>query len=300
MRSVCALTRNDVTSAAIPNNVNPTTQPRVTVINAEDQQAALDVRELWSYRELLGFLVWRDIQVRYKQTVIGAGWAVVQPVCTMIIFSLIFGKLAGIDGNGVAYPVFVYAGLLPWLLFSSALTSAGHSLAAQSSLLTKVYFPRLFLPATGIGVALVDFTFSFLVFGVLMLIFGQALNWSILALPLAIALLLALAYGLGLMLSSLTVVYRDFRIAIPFLTQIGLYVTPVVYPLNLVHEKLGMWSWLTWLNPLTGLVSTFRALVLNQPLPLLPLIFSIFITASVCWLGLRYFRLVERRFADIA
>lgn len=289
-----------MSTAASPTTELLSNAPRVTVIEADRKGTALEWRELWAYRELLGFLVWRDISVRYKQTIIGAGWAIVQPLCTMIIFSLIFGKLAGIDSDGVAYPVFVYAGLLPWLLFAAALTTAGNSLVMQASLLTKVYFPRLFLPASGIGVALVDFAFSFLVFGILMLIFGQAIGWSMLGLPLVVLLLLSLAYGLGLMLASLTVVYRDFRIAIPFLTQIGLYLTPVVYPLSLVHEKLGLWAWLTWLNPLTGLVSTFRALVLSQPVPIGPLVVSILITAGICVLGLRYFRLVERRFADIA
>lgn len=289
-----------MSTAAIPNTEAFTAESRVTVIEAERSALAIDWRELWAYRELLGFLVWRDIQVRYKQTVIGAGWAVVQPICTMVIFSLIFGKLAGLDGDGAAFPVFVYAGLLPWLLFASALTSAGQSLATQASLLTKIYFPRLFLPASGIGVALVDFSISFAVFGVLMLIFGQAISWAFLGLPLVVLLILFLAYGLGLVLASLTVVYRDFRIAIPFLTQTGMYLTPVVYSLNQVQDKLGWWGCLTWLNPMTGLVSTFRALVLNQAVPMPPLICSIVLTAGICVLGLRYFRLVERRFADIA
>lgn len=286
--------------AATPAEIQLSQEPPVTVIDADRRAVLLEWGELWSYRELLGFLVWRDIQVRYKQTVIGAAWAIVQPLCTMIIFSLIFGKLAGIDGDGIAYPVFVYAGLLPWLLFSAALTTAGHSLVSQASLLTKVYFPRLFLPAAGIGVALVDFCFSFVVFGLLMVIFGQAIGWSFLGLPLVVGLLVALAYGLGLILSSLTVVYRDFRIAIPFITQIGMYITPIVYPLSLVHEKLGVVAVISWLNPLTGLVSAFRAMVLNQPVPILPLLLSVLITVGVCVLGVRYFRLVERRFADIA
>jgi lipopolysaccharide transport system permease protein len=280
--------------------VTPAVLAEPTVIRPPRGWQAIGLPELWRYRELLYFLVWRDIKVRYKQTVIGAAWAIIQPVFTMVIFALIFGKLAGIKSDGTPYPVFVYAGILPWLLFSSSVTSAGQSLITQASLLTKVYFPRLYLPAAGIGVALVDFLLGAAVYAVLLASFGQAVAASVLLLPLLVLLTVTLAYGVGLLLASVAVIYRDFRIAIPFLLQTWMFLSPIVYPLSLVREKLGDWYWLALLNPLTGIIAGFRSGLLGTELDGAALVSSLIITGGVLGAGILNFKRIERRFADIA
>ncbi len=272
-------------------------EPPVVRIRPQRGWQGVDVGELWRYRELLYFLVWRDIKVRYKQTVIGAAWAILQPVATMAIFSVIFGRLAKIPSEGVPYPVFVYAGLLPWLLFSSAVTAASQSLITQAGLLTKIYLPRLFIPATGIGVSLTDFGLSFVVYLGLMAWFGYFPGLSVVVLPVLLVLAVVLALGTGILLSSITVSYRDFRIVVPFMMQIGMFLSPVVYPPTLVPEA---YRWLLWLNPLTGIIGGFRSALLDQPFDWAAIGVAMAIAGVVLVVGVLNFRRAERRYADIA
>lgn len=269
----------------------------VTVIRPQRGWRAVDLRELWRHRELLCFLVWRDIKVRYKQTVIGAAWAIIQPVCTMLIFSIIFGRFAGIPSDGAPYPVFVYAGLLPWLFFANAVTQSAQSLVNQARLLTKVYFPRLFIPSTSIGVGLVDFALSFAVYVCLMLWYGHLPGATVVLLPVLLLLTIVTALGVGLLLSSLTVAYRDFRLVVPFMVQIWLYLSPVVYPVTIIPEQ---YRWLILLNPMTGIIGGFRSVLLNQPLDLHALGVAAAVSFTVLFVGICNFRRTERRFADIA
>ncbi len=270
--------------------------PAVTVIEPRPAWSRHDFVELWRYRELLGLLVWRDIAVRYKQTLMGAAWAVVQPLATMLIFTLVFGGLARLPSEGVPYPVFVYAGVLPWLLFSSAVTLASLSVVSQAPLLTKVYFPRLFLPAAGVGVSLVDFTLSFAVYCGLLVWYDRLPGFGVLAVPPLVVLTAVTALGVGLFLASLTVQYRDVKHVVPFLMQIGLFLSPVVYPVTLVPEH---WRWLLNLNPLTGLIGAFRSALLGLPVDLSALAAAAAIAMGLLILGVWNFRRMERRFADL-
>jgi len=258
--------------------------------------AALSLRELWQYRELLYFFVWRDIKVRYKQTVIGAAWALLQPFCAMVIFSIIFGSFARIPSEGLPYPIFVYAGLLPWTLFANSLSQSSLSLVSQARLVTKVYFPRLYIPVASAGVGLVDFALSFCIYIGLMLWYGHAPGASVLLLPLLLALTVVTALGFGLLLASMTAAYRDFRIVVPFLVQTWLYLSPVVYPVTLVPER---YRWIMLLNPMTGVIGGFRSVLLNRPLEWTALGIAALVATAVLLLGLRCFRNRERRLADI-
>ena len=268
----------------------------VTVIKPNRGLFDLDLRELWAYRELFFVLVSRDIKVRYKQTVLGIAWAVIQPVTTMIIFSLIFGRFAKIPSDGFAYPVFVYAALLPWGLFSTAVSTAGNSMVGSSHLVSKVYFPRILIPVSSVGASLVDFFISTLILFFLMLIFGISFSLKLLLLPFLLLLLLANAVGVGILLSALTVSYRDFRYVIPFMIQIWMYVTPVIYPLSLIPEK---WQFLSYVNPMTGVIEGFRSIFLgtafNYPALAISVLFGVFLFV----LSLLYFKRVEQRFADV-
>lgn len=268
----------------------------VTVIQPQRGWRAVDARELWLYHELLFFLIWRDIKVRYKQTVIGAAWAILQPVCTMVIFSVIFGSFAKIPSDGVPYPVFVYAGLLPWLFFANAVSQSSQSLVAQSQLLTKVYFPRLFIPASSIGVGLVDFSLSFCVYLGLMVWFAHLPGLSVLLLPGLLFLTVLTALGVGIFLASITVTYRDFRIVVPFMVQVWMYLSPVVYAVTLVPEQ---YRWIMALNPMTGIIGGFRSALLNQPVDWNALGVSTIISSILLIIGIANFRRTERRFADI-
>ena len=258
---------------------------------------AVDWRELWDSRELLVFLVWRDITVRYKQTVLGVAWAVLQPVFSMVVFTIIFGNLAKLPSDGVAYPVFVYAGLLPWMFFSNAVTGASQSLIRQQALLTKIYLPRLFVPAAAVGGGLVDMAVSFAVFAVLMMVYGVTPGLGLLTLPLLVALTAVAALGIGLTLAAVTVTYRDFRYVVPFLIQAGLYLSPVIYPVGLVPER---WRWVLALNPMTGIIQGFRSSLLGKPWQFDTLAISVLVSTLLLVYGLFYFRKMERRFADVA
>ena len=269
---------------------------RVTVIGPEKGLFDLDLRELWAYRELFLVLVTRDIKIRYKQTVLGIAWAVIQPVTTMIIFSMVFGKFAKIPSDGFPYPVFVYAALLPWGLFSTAVSTAGNSMVGSAHLVSKVYFPRVLIPISSVGASLVDFLVSTAILFLLMLAFSISFSLKLLLLPFLSLILIANALGVGIFLSALTVSYRDFRYVIPFMVQIWMYVTPVIYPLSLIPEN---WRWLSYLNPMTGIIEGFRSVFLGTSMNLIALFFSIFFAGVMLGLSVIYFKRVEKRFADV-
>jgi len=257
----------------------------------------LRLKELWEYRELLYFLVWRDVKVRYKQTVLGAAWAIIQPFFTMVVFSIFFGRLAGIPSDGLPYPIFAYCALLPWQLFSHAMTESGNSLVANQNLITKVYFPRLVIPISAVLAGLVDFGIAFLVLLGMMAYYGMAPTIAVVTLPLFILLAVSSALAVGLWLSALNVQYRDVRYTIPFLAQFWLFATPIAYPSSLVPEG---WRVLYGLNPMAGVVEGFRwALLGTANAPGSMLAVSVAVVLALLISGLYYFRSMERTFADV-
>ena len=254
-------------------------------------------QELLEYRELLFFLVWKDIKVRYKQTVIGIAWAILQPFLTMVVFSIFFGRLAHVPSDGHPYPLFSYAALLPWQLFSYALSESANSLVSNQQLVSKVYFPRLIIPISTVFAGLADFAAAFLVLLAMMAYFGVVPGWAVLLLPLFLALAILTALSVGLWLAALNVKYRDVRYTIPFLTQFWLFATPIAYPLSIVPEK---WRALLGLNPMTGVVEGFRWALLGQPQgPGLVILVSALAVGVLLIGGLWYFRRVEATLADI-
>jgi lipopolysaccharide transport system permease protein len=258
---------------------------------------ALELKELWRYREMLFFFAWRDIKVRYRQTVLGAAWAVLQPILTMVIFSVIFGLLAKLPSEGIPYPVFTFTALLPWQLFAFALNSSSNSLISNQQLITKVYFPRLIIPLSSVIAGLVDFLVAFVVLIIMMLIYGIAPTAAIWVLPFFLLLAVASATGVGLWLSALNVQYRDIRHIVPFLTQFWMYATPIAYSSELIPAN---WRWLYSLNPMTGVVEGFRWALLGKSALDVP---SLLVSAAVVILifisGLYYFKRVESGFADV-
>ena len=258
---------------------------------------SLRLGEVWRFRELLWFLAWRDVKVRYKQTVLGVGWAVLQPLFMMILSSVIFGGLGNIKSGDVPYPLFTLCALLPWQLFAYALTQASNSVVAEQNLITKVYFPRVIIPVSSVLSGLVDFAIAFALLLAMMVWYGAFPGWRVLTLPLFVLLALGAALAVGLWLSALNVQYRDFRYTIPFLTQFWFFATPVVYPSSLVPEK---WRLLYGLNPMAGVVEGFRWALLEKAAPPGPMLWAS--AASVAVLlagGLFYFRRMERSFADV-
>jgi lipopolysaccharide transport system permease protein len=269
----------------------------VKIIQRRTGWIPIDWAELVEYRELLLFLTWRDIKVRYKQTVLGVAWTVLQPVLTMVVFSVLFGQIAQIPTEGLPYPVFVYAALLPWTFFANGINLSGTSLVNSAHLITKIYFPRVLVPCASIGAGLIDLFVSFGVLACLMLYYGVAPPVLVLLTPVLIVLTVAAALGVGFWLSALSVGYRDFRYVIPFLVQIWMFCSPVIYPVSFVPER---WQWLLALNPMTGIISGYRGALLGQAMSWGQLGVSAAATALVFGGGLAYFRRVERRFADIA
>ncbi|HWL16170.1 MAG TPA: ABC transporter permease [Opitutus sp.] len=254
-------------------------------------------KDLWRYRELLGFLAWRDVKVRYKQAALGAAWALFQPLITMAIFTFVFGRLAKMPSGGVPYPLLVLAGLLPWQLFSTALGGASNSVVGNSHLISKVYFPRLVIPIASLGVAAIDFAIVLALFLAMSFWFAYPPGWQFLVLPFYIALALLLALGAGLWLTSLTVRFRDFRFIVPFMLQVGVFVSPVGFRTDYYPN----WRALLGLNPLTGVIDGFRWCLLggNQNIDPLNLGYSIAFAAVLMASGLWYFRRTERQFADV-
>jgi lipopolysaccharide transport system permease protein len=268
----------------------------VTVIEPPKGWRMLEWRELWAYRELLWVLMARDVKVRYRQTVLGAAWAILRPFTTMVIFSVVFGRLAQMPSDGYPYPVFVYAGLLPWTFFAGGIAASGHSLISSSHLISKVYFPRLVIPLASAGSGLVDLLISTGILMLMMLWYGVSWSVNLLAAPLLLFAVVFTALGIGTLLSALTVEYRDFAHITPFLVQVWMYVTPVIFPVSLVPQK---WQWLLYLNPMTGLVEGFRSAFLGKPFDLMGLAVSFAIAVVIFAIGIAYFQKVERRFADI-
>lgn len=252
--------------------------------------------ELWDYRELLYFLVWREVRVRYKQTALGVGWAVLQPLLTMVVFSVFFGRLAGIETAGVPYPVFAYCALLPWQLFAFSLTESSNSVVANQRLLTKVYFPRLLLPLASVAVGLVDFLISFVVLVGLMAYYGLVPGSAVWTVPVWALLAVSSAVAVSLWLSSLNVRYRDIRYTLPFLTQLWLLSTPVAYPTTLVPDE---WRAIYALNPMVGVVDGFRWALLGEPWPGSTVLVSAAAVGVLLVTGTFYFRRTERTFADV-
>lgn len=268
-----------------------------TIIRPRTGWIAIDWSELWDRRELLQSLIYRDVQVRYKQTVLGFAWAILQPVFSMLIFTFIFGRFAKIPSEDAPYALFVYCGLLPWTFFSTAVTAAAQSLVNQQALLTKIYLPRMFVPAAPVGGALVDLGISFAVFALIMAFFQQLPGWGIVLVPLLLLLLLAAALGIGLFLAALTVSYRDFRYVIPFMMQAGMYISPVIYSAGMIPPE---YRYALALNPLMGIIDGFRAAFLNRPFDWMLLTISATSSIGMLVLGMFYFRKTERRFADVA
>jgi lipopolysaccharide transport system permease protein len=257
---------------------------------------SIGFRELWDYRELLYFLTLRDVKVRYKQTALGAAWAVIQPFFMMVVFSLFFGRLAKVPSDGVPYPIFTFCALLPWQLFAHALTESSNSLVANERLITKVYFPRLVVPIAAVLGGLVDFAVAFVILLVMMLYYGIAPTWAIVTLPAFVLLAILTALGVGLWLSALNVQYRDVRYTINFLIQFWLFATPVAYPSSIVPAR---WRALYGLNPMAGVVEGFRWALLGKQPPGAMLAVSVAVVIAILIGGLFYFRRMEQQFADV-
>jgi lipopolysaccharide transport system permease protein len=269
----------------------------VTVIRPSRGWARLNLRELWQYRELLYFLIWRDVKVRYKQTIIGAAWAVIQPFFTMVVFSVFFGRLAQIPSDGVPYPIFAYSALVPWMYFATAVSQASNSLVEHERVITKVYFPRLLLPLATVLAGLIDFAIAFIVLLGMMLFYGIVPTVAVWTLPLFVLLAAATAFAVALWLSALNVQYRDVRYAIPFLIQFWLFATPIAYPSSLVPEQ---WRAAYGLNPMAGVVEGFRWALLGEgEAHGLLVTGSVLMVALLLVSGLYYFRRMEKTFADV-
>jgi homopolymeric O-antigen transport system permease protein len=268
----------------------------LTVIEPISGSRLLDFRELWAYRELLWVLTARDVKVRYKQTVLGAGWAIIQPVMTMIVFSIIFGGFAKMPSEGLPYPIFVYAGLLPWTFFANCLTRAGSSVVGSAHLVSKVYFPRLIIPLSSAGTSVADLAIATAVLLLMMVYFGVGWSLNLLAAPILLLLVIFIALGVGTLISALNVSYRDFGYLTPFLVQLWMFATPVIYPASLVPDK---WHWLLYLNPMAGIIEGFRSAFLGKPFDFVLIIVSFVFAIILFLVGVLYFEKVERRFADI-
>jgi len=275
---------------------SPTPTPPIQVIAAGRLSLATELAEMWRYRDLLYFLTRREVAIRYKQTLLGIAWAVLQPLLTMVVFTIFLGKLAGMPSEEVPYPVFSYLGILPWTYFATALTRGGASLVGNAQLLTKVYFPRLLIPLASTLSALVDFAFAFAVLLALMLYYGMAPAWTTLWLLPLLGLIALLATGIGMFLAGLNVRYRDVQHAVPFAVQLWMFATPVVYPASLVPER---WQFVFALNPMTGLVEACRDAVLGRPLDSRALAVATALAVAAALFGLWRFRAMERRFADV-
>lgn len=268
----------------------------VVIIKPSKSWVALNLRDLWHYRDLLYILTKRDIQIRYKQTILGAAWAILQPLLTMLIFSLLFGKLANMPSDDIPYPIFAFAGLLPWMFFSNAVTNSGNSLVGNSNLVTKVYFPRMVIPAASVASGLIDFAVAFGLLILLMIYYGIGVSMNLLMVPVLILMTSLLAIGIGMWMSALNVKYRDIRYALPFLIQLGMFASPIIYPLSFVPEQ---WRWLTLLNPLAGQIEGYRSAFFGKPFNWLALGISAFLTLAVLVYSAYNFRRMEKSFADI-
>lgn len=267
------------------------------IIKPKHRLHLIDFKELYEYRDLFFFLVLRDIKIRYKQTVLGAAWAIIQPLFTMIVFSLFFGKLAKMPSDNIPYPIFSYAALVPWTYFANAVTNSANSLVGNSSIISKIYFPRLVIPTSSVLAGLLDFFISILVLFIMMFYYGILPSPTIILLPALVILMMITATGVGLLLSALNVKYRDIKYTVPFLIQFWMFVTPIVYPVAIIPKKFHL---LYGLNPMVGIIEGFRSVILGTiPFPLKMFSVSIVVSTLLLVVGLIYFRSMERYFADV-
>lgn len=288
----------DVDASAESHASPPVAHPTqyLVTIEATRSWVPLNLGDLWAYRELLYFMTWRDLKVRYKQTALGIGWVVMQPLLTTLIFSIFLGKLARLNSDDIPYPIFVFAGLLPWTFFSGAVTNSGNSLVSSAHLITKVYFPRLIIPAAAIGARLVDFAIAFVILILMMLYYRVPLTLSILMLPVLIGLITLFALAVGTWTSALNVKYRDVGVALPVLIQLWMFVSPVLYPASYVPQE---YRWIYALNPIVGIVENLRSALFDKPFDWVALALSFVITFALLIYAAYDFRRMERTFADI-
>jgi lipopolysaccharide transport system permease protein len=265
-------------------------------IRAGGVLSSVDLKSLWAYRELFYFLTWRDIKVKYKQTVLGAAWAVIQPLLTTIIFSIFFGNLARLPSDGIPYLLFAFAALLPWTFFSNAVTKSGNSLVGNANLITKVYFPRMIIPAAAVAAGLIDLMIAFVILLVLAPYYGVGMTWNLLMAPALVVLTALLAMAVGMWASALNVKYRDIHHTIPFAIQLTMFATPIIYPVSMVPDR---WRWALNLNPLSGIIEGYRAAFFGLPFNWAALATSAAITLALLFYAVYYFKRVERTFADI-
>ncbi len=266
------------------------------VIQPDRAGFQLGFSEVWPFRELLYFLTLRDIQIRDNQTLLGAAWAIVQPLFTMLLFTLFFGRLAHISSDGIPYPLFAYAGLLPWTFFANAVTNSASSLVGGTSLITKIYFPRLIIPAAPVLAALVDLAIAFVLLVPMFIYYRVTLTWQLLLLPLFVLMAVLLAFSVGMFMAALNVKYRDVRYALPFLIQLWLFASPVIYPTNIMPDN---WRWLLLLNPMTGIIEGVRSSLFARPFDWKAIAVSGLITVLSVPAAAAYFRRTEDTFADV-
>jgi len=297
LKSTEAKTSNqsEPTAPASPASIDLPDQPLVT-IEPSGRWGVFNLGDLWSYRELLYFLIWRDVKVRYKQTALGVAWAIIQPLFTMLIFSLFFGRLAGVPSDNIPYPVFAYAGLLPWTFFANAVSNSGNSLVGSANLITKVYFPRMIIPAAAVGAGLVDLGISFIVLIPLMIYYGISVTWNFLMFPVVVLLTALLALGVGMWSSALNVKYRDVRFALPFLIQLWMFVSPVIYPTSFLPQR---WRLLFAMNPMTGIIEGYRSALFGHNFNWKAIAVATVITVVMLVYASFTFRRMEKSFADI-
>jgi lipopolysaccharide transport system permease protein len=269
---------------------------RHTLIQSEESGVQLDLGELWYYRELLYFLTLRDIKVRYKQTVMGLAWVIIQPLTTMLIFTLVFNRFVRFDAGALPYPLFALSGLLLWLFFANAVTNSTHSLVINTNLITKVYFPRMFIPAASVGAGLIDLAVAFLLLIVLCFYYRVPLTLNLLLLPLFVLLMALLALGVGLLSAAVTVKYRDLRHALPFIIQLWMFASPVIYPTSIVPER---WHWLVTINPIAGIIEGFRTCLTGGSFAWPQVSIAAAITATLLVCSAYIFRHFEQTFADV-
>ena len=297
--TVATETKSDITDAEDNQQTEgrPSSQFHLR-IEPSSGWVSLKLRELWEYRELLYFLTWRDVKVRYKQTVLGAAWAIIQPFFTMVVFSLFFGNLAKIPSDGIPYPIFSYAALVPWTFFTNGLTQSSNSLVTSANLIKKIYFPRLVIPIASVVSGVVDFVLAFAVLLFMMLFYGLYPTWHVIFLPPLLLLAFVTALGVGMWFSAMNVEFRDVKYIVPFLTQFWMFATPIAYPSSLIENKLLRIVYS--LNPMTGVVEGFRWALLDTDTAPGPMVLVSSLTAAVLLVsGVYYFRRMEKTFADV-
>ncbi len=289
---------NDASERAAEDSSPADALPDKPLIHIRSSAAGvrLNLDEFWQFRELLYFLTWRDIKVRYKQTLMGAAWVIVQPLFTMLVFTLFFNRLGGVSSDGIPYPLFAYAGLLLWIFFASAVTNGTYSLVNNTNLITKVYFPRMFIPAAAVGAGLVDLSVASVILLGLAIYYGVPLTAWLLLTPVFVLLTVLLAFGVGTLISALTVKYRDLRHALPFMVQLWMFASPIIYPASLVPER---WRWALALNPVSGIVEGFRASLMGRAINWQMTAISAALTLLILFVAVYAFRRIEETFADV-